>query len=444
MAGTRGDPSGGRPDAHLDVAFDSLLSPAVATTAGDPRAVDLWSLLPRELATLFRPNMASLADEIHEEIRRTMPALSHRSDTAFGRSISQGIHQALIQFVDRLADPDASREDRAQFFRELGLHEIQDGPILDVLQMAYRVGARCAWRRMSQVGEQAGVPIATLCLLAEALFAYIDELSTLSVEGHADAQLREAGALERRRRQLLDFLLSPGADTAPLNLVRLAEAARWPPPPRVTAVALDSRPGGGVEVERLGSLALPDRVLIDLEGSVPCLLVGDADRALLADLPSVLPGWRAAVGPSMPLAEARRSLHWARRVGHLVQAGVLPDVPVTWFEQHMSALWLLNDAFLVREVSRRALAPMTALTGTQRDKLGDTLLTWLEGWRTDTEIAEILGVHPQTVRYRMRQLRKLFGGALDDPDARFDIEVALRAERALKVAGALPDEAAAR
>jgi DNA-binding CsgD family transcriptional regulator len=417
------------------VAFDSLLAPALPAAAGDARAVDLWSLLPGELATLFRPNMASLADEIHEEIRRTMPALSYRADSAFGRSISEGIHQALIQFVERLADPDAPREDRAQFFRELGLHEIQDGPILDVLQMAYRVGARCAWRRMSQVGEQAGVPIATLCLLAEALFAYIDELSTLSVEGHADAQLREAGALERRRRQLLDFLLSPGADTAPLTLVRLAEAARWPPPPRVTAVALDARPGAGGEVERLGSLALPDRVLVDLEGSVPCLLVGDADRSLLVDLPSVLPGWRAAVGPSMPLAEARRSLHWARRVAHLVQTGVLPDAPVTWFEQHMSALWLLNDTFLVREVSRRALAPMTALTGTQRDKLGDTLLTWLEGWRTDTEIAEILGVHPQTVRYRMRQLRKLFGGALDDSDARFDIEVALRAERALKAAG---------
>ena len=38
-----------------------------------------------------------------------------------------------------------------------------------------------------------------------------------------------------------------------------------------------------------------------------------------------------------------------------------------------------------------------------------------------------LGVHPQTVRYRLGRLRELFGGALDDPDARFELELVLRA-----------------
>jgi DNA-binding PucR family transcriptional regulator len=36
-------------------------------------------------------------------------------------------------------------------------------------------------------------------------------------------------------------------------------------------------------------------------------------------------------------------------------------------------------------------------------------------------------VHEQTVRYRMNQLRELFGDALQDPDARFEIELSLRA-----------------
>ena len=31
-------------------------------------------------------------------------------------------------------------------------------------------------------------------------------------------------------------------------------------------------------------------------------------------------------------------------------------------------------------------------------------------------IAHALGVHPQTVRYRIARLRELFGTALDDPD----------------------------
>jgi DNA-binding PucR family transcriptional regulator len=36
-------------------------------------------------------------------------------------------------------------------------------------------------------------------------------------------------------------------------------------------------------------------------------------------------------------------------------------------------------------------------------------------------------VHPQTVRYRLKQLRELFGARLEDPEARFELALALRA-----------------
>ena len=38
-----------------------------------------------------------------------------------------------------------------------------------------------------------------------------------------------------------------------------------------------------------------------------------------------------------------------------------------------------------------------------------------------------LDVHPQTVRYRVKQLRELFGERLEDPEARFELSLALRA-----------------
>ena len=43
------------------------------------------------------------------------------------------------------------------------------------------------------------------------------------------------------------------------------------------------------------------------------------------------------------------------------------------------------------------------------------------------EVARALHVHPQTVRYRLNQLRNLFGDDLDDPDARFELMVVTRA-----------------
>jgi DNA-binding PucR family transcriptional regulator len=41
-------------------------------------------------------------------------------------------------------------------------------------------------------------------------------------------------------------------------------------------------------------------------------------------------------------------------------------------------------------------------------------------------MAAELHLHPQTVRYRTARLRELLGGQLEDPDARFELEVALR------------------
>ncbi|SEL13529.1 helix-turn-helix domain-containing protein [Streptacidiphilus jiangxiensis] len=44
-------------------------------------------------------------------------------------------------------------------------------------------------------------------------------------------------------------------------------------------------------------------------------------------------------------------------------------------------------------------------------------------------MAAELGVHPQTVRYRMRTLERLFGSRLENGEERLGIEVALRAAR---------------
>jgi PucR C-terminal helix-turn-helix domain len=53
-----------------------------------------------------------------------------------------------------------------------------------------------------------------------------------------------------------------------------------------------------------------------------------------------------------------------------------------------------------------------------------------------------MGLHPQTVRYRMRALQRTLDGQLSDPDSRFAIEAVLRAgqlrSRAAQAAGPDP------
>ncbi|MGZ6804912.1 MAG: helix-turn-helix domain-containing protein, partial [Nocardioidaceae bacterium] len=62
-----------------------------------------------------------------------------------------------------------------------------------------------------------------------------------------------------------------------------------------------------------------------------------------------------------------------------------------------------------------------------RDRLAETLLAWLQHRGERQRVAADLHVHPQTVGYRLGQLRELFGEALDDPEGRFELELALRA-----------------
>ncbi len=111
--------------------------------------------------------------------------------------------------------------------------------------------------------------------------------------------------------------------------------------------------------------------------------------------------------------------------------GVIRDRPVAWCRDHLSTLWLLADEFLVSELIKRALTPLSGLTAKQRNRIGETLLAWLDTRGSAPEIAERLEIHPQTVRYRMRQVEKLFGPALDDPRSRLELEIALRASRLL-------------
>ena len=63
----------------------------------------------------------------------------------------------------------------------------------------------------------------------------------------------------------------------------------------------------------------------------------------------------------------------------------------------------------------------------RRARLAETLLAWLRHRGERGPIAAELNVHRQTVGYRVNQLREIFGDALEDPDARFELELVLRA-----------------
>ena len=104
------------------------------------------------------------------------------------------------------------------------------------------------------------------------------------------------------------------------------------------------------------------------------------------------------------------------------------DEPLISARDHAGELLLAADPVLAAEFAAALLAPLDELSPGSRERLRATLAAWLDEQGRLGPAALRLGVHPQTARYRLARLRELFGDELDDPDRRFWLALALRAQ----------------
>jgi DNA-binding PucR family transcriptional regulator len=86
---------------------------------------------------------------------------------------------------------------------------------------------------------------------------------------------------------------------------------------------------------------------------------------------------------------------------------------------------LRADEGALADLRAQALAPLADLGESAREKLTETLRSWLLHHGRREAIAAELFVHPQTVRYRMGQLRELYGKRLEDPRTVLELTLAL-------------------
>jgi DNA-binding PucR family transcriptional regulator len=103
---------------------------------------------------------------------------------------------------------------------------------------------------------------------------------------------------------------------------------------------------------------------------------------------------------------------------------VLPDDPL-FVDEHLDAILVHRDDRLLAALRQQYLAPLAPLREATRDRLSETLKSWLMNMGNRKAVADELHVHPQTVRYRLDRLRELFGPALDDPATRAALLLAL-------------------
>jgi hypothetical protein len=374
-----------------------------------------WHELPVEVVAVLRPGLDEVTGEIIQAVA-TLPAYARPLDGPFGEGLRVGVEQALRHFVAEIEAGGAV--ERADVYRALGQGEMRAGRSLESLLGAYRIGARVAWRRFAALGVAAGLDPDTLYRLAESIFAYIDLLSAESAEGHAQAQSAMAGEAELRRRRLVRLLVRE-SPVDPQAIEEAAAEAGWPLPRSLAAVAIA---GAGREAV---PAHLPQPAISESIGDVVCALVADPDgpgRRGATEQAVSDAGARAGLGTTVDWSHARISFERAQAAVELAGR----DGTLVAARERAGELLLRSDPRLAAELAADRLAPLADLTPGSRRRLSETLRVWLAEQGRPAAVAHRLAIHPQTARYRLARLRELFGSALDDPDARFWLEVALR------------------
>ncbi|XTR51270.1 PucR family transcriptional regulator [Pseudarthrobacter sp. So.54] len=391
---------------------------SVASPTHDPP----WLALPREVSDVLRPRMPGIVEAIIEAVPQLVPAYARPIEGRFGRGLRRGVAAALDRFLQlpgtRL--PALSEESR-QLVAGLGSGEFRQGRSMDALLSAYRMGARVTFREMSRVSVEHHLGQSVVVDLGESILAYIDELSAVSAEAFAFEQSERAGAVDRRRTGLLDLLLLGQADEAALR--QRAAMADWSLPPRMVVVTLPLDRSAGLRL-RLGAGTL----VIERETDAVALVPARQSKQARAELNKVLRGRGAAVEAGS-WEKVPDSLRLAVLAASVLPPRDGPDDPPIWADEHLAEVILGAEPSAIAELANRRLAPLEALRPAQRERLEETLLSWLRHWGQRAPVAAELGIHPQTVGYRAAQLRELFGDTLEDPKARFELELALHALR---------------
>jgi sugar diacid utilization regulator len=383
--------------------------------------------IPAPVAEAMRQELPSVAEQTVAAIVVEVPSYADAFGGEMGRTIENAVQLALGGFLVLASsggggDASTPIQPALDAAYALGRGEARSGRSMDALLGAYRVGARVSWRHLAGSGVRAGLSAEQLARFAELVFAYIDQLSAASVAGHAD-ELATSGRVRERYRERLANQLVTGAHRQ--DLVAAAERADWTPPRTLTAVIV---PEARV---RSALVSVDPRTLRSTEevpapegaGERVVLLVPDAEGRSRPALMRSLAEAEAVVGPARPWDAVHTSYARALRAVQL-GLGSGGGEPLDT-ETRLPDLVLRADEAALADLRARVLAPLADLGESAREKLTETLRCWLlHHGRRDAVAAELF-VHPQTVRYRMTQLRELYGKRLEDPRTVLELTLAL-------------------
>ncbi|GIH91133.1 PucR family transcriptional regulator [Planobispora siamensis] len=351
---------------------------------------------------------------------------------------------ALTRAVDAWAGDTALSEQDLARFRGIGAARAGDGRPLPAVLRAYRVAAGEANDLVMRRGR-GRLDVEDVLALTRQWLTGLDELSEALFSGYVAAGERLAGDRERAVRDLFDDLLagrqtSPGAladrcrnlgltlpRTPGLLLAEPLDPALSATPAAASSLLAAVRSGapqtGAPQTGAPGTdgpgTAEPAG-LVTTRGRRAALLLPPGARAAAGNAVAGR-GWRGCLIEGLPLAEVPAAYRLA--------GDALDTAPDHAYDD--TGLLGDGDAHVLALLNARPGADPAAVVGSVLGPLADPrhahLLEGLGAFLTTgsaTAAADLLHLHPQTLRYRLRRARELTGRDPRRPWQRLVLDVA--------------------
>lgn len=383
--------------------------------------------LPHDLGVAIRERRAAIADRVIAAVAPELPAFGDPDGLPFAGGLQLAVEATLDELAAEIA------EGRAPPAREID-YRLGRGQSLALrplgeLLTAYRVGGRTIAAELAALATELGHGPEVADAVGEAVRLRIDEYSVRVADGYADGRLASAGSSQSGRAHLVRRMILRSEDRD--GWTTIARGVGWRIPATIACAAVravDWEPAG--EPPR-DLLAGPVDELICVIVSEPAGSSGAAALERLTALPL------AVLGPTVEPGEAPHSF---ARAAALIRADLLaPGAGLVRADDNLHELALLAiEPRLATDFLAARLAPLDALGDRKGARIGETVRVWLSRQGHYEPTAAALGIHPQTVRYRINQAREAFGTDFDDPARRDEIRLALQLREARRPGGQPP------
>lgn len=399
----------------------------------------------REETLALSSNSAEFVDRCYEAFASSEGAYAQlppatRSDVMELIKLS-----AALWFEAVLTGTPPSDED-VEHFALFGRRRVHQGIGLTALLGAFRIGSRELWNSYIQIAtKNAEVRDELLFSLSSYLLDHFGKMVQAITAAYLDEKYQQSRRRDVLRYELCHIIFSETGDVAEFN--RVSEAIGLDPTiPRVALAFETNIP-----------VSMVSRVESDLDKVL--IRISRVCKVDASDLVRVIYRERFVVW--LPCLRGDSILTSDRRVGELAEkliesvpelklagVGMMASGPTGWFSSVDEALKTLElgaradsgthvfrySDIALREGARRAENVLSYLESlierlTHEPELLKTLECYLDQFKKRKQTAAMLGIHPNTLNYRLDRIQEMTGSDLDDPGWLAKLYVAVKLRR---------------